>query len=50
MCEKKRISVELDAEIHKKLKMIAVENDTTITDLVVKVVVENVLKEELKNN
>lgn len=49
MCEKKRISVDLDADIHKKLKIIAVEKDTTITELVANLVMEKILNEEKDN-
>ena len=34
MEEKKRISVALDAELHKQLKIAAAENNTTIGDIV----------------
>ena len=32
--EKKRLNILIDPELHKKLKMAAVKNDTTIVDLV----------------
>ena len=46
MCDKKRICVDLDADIHKKLKMIAVEQETTISEIVKKLIKENLLNDK----
>ena len=46
MCDKKRICVDLDADIHKKLKMIAVEQETTISEIVKNLIKENLLNDK----
>jgi hypothetical protein len=38
--EKKKATFVLDAELHKRLRMFAVENDTTMVDVVEKAIIE----------
>lgn len=48
MSDKKRINIAIDPELHKLLRVMTVEHDTTITEYVVKAIKEKI-DEDRKN-
>ena len=46
--EKKLISIRMDSKLHKKLKMITVENDTTLQDYIYKLIEKDIEQYEKK--
>ena len=46
MTDKKRINIAIDPDLHKQLRVMTVENDTTITDYVVEAIAEKLEREK----
>ena len=46
MTDKKRINIAIESELHKQLRVMTVENDTTITDYVVQAIAEKLERDK----
>ena len=46
MTDKKRINIAIEPELHKQLRVMTVEHDTTITDYVVEAIAEKLERDK----
>lgn len=46
MTDKKRINIAIQLELHKKLRVKAIEDDTTVTDYVIQAITEKLERDK----